>query len=87
METCFRNHLELSVVLRKGTNRLQIAFLCFRTKQRYNITAVWKMLTNRELVVAWQLLEAVPSAADEGWHSPKGLTAQWLSTVREFVQR
>ena len=35
------------------------AFLCFRTKRRFNITAVWKMLTNRKLVVAWQLLEAV----------------------------
>ena len=29
-----------------------------RNRRRYT-TAVWKMLTNHELVVAWQLLEAV----------------------------
>ena len=45
------------------------------------------MLTNRELVVAWQLLEAVcPVLLTRGGIPRKGLTAQWLSTVRQFVQ-
>ena len=87
-----------TLFLRKGTSRLlfsqyfftlhESAFLCFRTKRRFNITAVWKMLTNRELVVAWQLLEAVcPVLLTRGGIPRKGLTAQWQSTPREFVQR
>ena len=64
------------------------AFLCFWTKRRFNTTAVWKMLTNHELVVAWQLLEAVcPVLLTRGGIPQKGLTAQWQSTVRQFVQR
>ena len=61
----------------------EMVFLCFRTKQQFNTTAVWKMLTNHELVVAWQLLEAVcPVQLTSGGISQKGLTAQWL---QEFV--
>ena len=57
-------------------------------KRQFNTTAVWKMLTNHELVVAWQLLEAVcPVLLTGGGIPRKGLTAQWLSTVRELVQR
>ena len=54
----------------------------------FDTTAVWKMLTNHKLVVAWQLLEAVcPVLLMRGGIPRKGLIAQWLSTVRQFVQR
>ena len=26
----------------------------------------------------------LPTSVDEGWYSPNSLTAQWLSTVRQF---
>ena len=65
-----------------------LAFLCFQTKRWFNTTAVWKMLTNHKLVVAWQLLEAVcPVLLMRGGIPRKGITAQWLSPVRQFVQR
>ena len=64
------------------------AFLCCQTKQQFNTTAVWEMLTIHESVVAWQLLEAVcPVLLTRGGIPRKGLTAQWLSTVCQFVQR
>ena len=82
-------------ILRKGTNR-QIDFLRLFSpstsrlssvsEQRFNTTAVWKI--NHKLVVAWQLLEAVCQVLlTRGGIARKGLTAKWLSTVCQFVQR
>ena len=55
----------------------RVGFPLFSNEMAINTTAVWKMLTNHELVVAWQLLEAVcPVLLTRGGIPRKGLTAQ-----------
>ena len=62
-------------------------FSLFLMKWRFNTTVVGKLLTNHKWVVTWQLLDTVcPVLLMMGGNPQKGLAAQRLSTVRQFVQ-
>ena len=59
----------------------------FPNEMAINTSAVLKLLTNHEQVVAWLLLDAVcPVLLTKGGVPQEGLTAQWLQQFVSFYR-
>ena len=78
----------LQIKQRRASIHSLTTILQRQRKGTHRLLPVWKMLTNHKLVV--MLESCMPSAADEGWHSPKrpystvAVNSLWVCTEVSF---